>query len=370
MGGPLRVLHVVVNMNRGGAETLLMNLYRNIDRTKVQFDFLTCKPGVFDKEIEELGGNVHRVPYVTDVGHRGYKRVLQAFFKTHDYKIVHAHLDKMCGIVLQEAEKAKVPVRIAHSHNTRSEGGLVRKLYKSYTGNNINRYSTHRFACSQLASKWLFGRRSSVHVLKNGIESKKFLYSEERRSKVRSEFNISEEVFVVGHVGRFNLQKNHKFILEVFQKFLKIHPEAILLLAGDGVLKERMEAKARALKIEGEVDFLGVREDIDELLQAFDLFLFPSLHEGLPVTLIEAQNAGLPCLITDTISQEVDMGLGLVQQLSLSNQEEWTNAMKAIAKKQHSREIDSSVLKQNGYDIRETAVETQHTYINLGRDVS
>ncbi|WP_431800784.1 glycosyltransferase family 1 protein [Halobacillus andaensis] len=371
MGSPLRVLHVVVNMNRGGAETLLMNLYRNIDRSKVQFDFLTCKPGVFDREIEELGGTVHRIPYVTDVGHRGYKKALKGFFKAHPYKIVHAHMDKMSGIVLQEAEKAKVPVRIAHSHNTQSEGGMLTKLYKNYAASNIHRSATHKFACSQSAAEWLFGPQSSqVYLLKNGVDCQRFLYSAEKRMRVREKLNISPATFVVGHIGRFNHQKNHTFILEVFYKFLNTHNNSVLLFAGDGALRSKIEAKSKLLGIEDKVKFLGVREDVDELLQAFDLFLFPSLHEGLPVTLIEAQNAGLPCLITDTITKEVDMGMGLVEHFPLSHMESWLTAMKKAAAAQNSRVVDTALLKRNGYDIKQSAVQTQNNYIVLGRVVS
>ncbi|MCP3030043.1 glycosyltransferase family 1 protein [Halobacillus sp. A1] len=371
MGRPLRVLHVVVNMNRGGAETLLMNLYRNIDRTKVQFDFLTCKPGVFDSEIEDMGGIIHRIPYVTDVGHLGYKKALVNFFESQDYKIVHAHLDKMSGIVLQCAKRSGVPVRIAHSHNTRSEGGIVSKLYKSFAGSHIKKDATHRFACSHSAAEWLFGRQSNqTYVLKNGIDNRKFLYSSKDRRDVRAQLNIRDDTFVIGHVGRFNHQKNHEFLLEVFQQFSKVHGNTILLLAGNGVLKKRMEMKSRELGIHEHVNFLGVREDVDKLLQAFDMFLFPSYHEGLPVTLIEAQNAGLPCFITNTITEEVDMELGLVQQFPLPHHHEWVEAIKALSVQRSSRLIDPAKLTQKGYDIQQTAIKTQNDYIQLGREVS
>ncbi len=178
MGSPLRVLHVVVNMNRGGAETLIMNLYRNIDRTKVQFDFLTCKEGVFDSEIHEMGGKIHRIPYVTEVGHSGYVKELDLFFKEHpDYEIVHSHLDKMSGLVLRAAKKAEIPVRIAHSHNTQSEGGIGAKGYKWLVGRYINWNATHMFACSEVAAKWLFGSQAhKASILKNGIECDKFQF--------------------------------------------------------------------------------------------------------------------------------------------------------------------------------------------------
>lgn len=166
MGSPLRILHVVVNMNRGGAETLLMNLYRNIDRTKIQFDFLTCKPGVFDDEIIELGGKIQRISYISDVGHFRYMKELETFFVNNNYySIVHCHMDKMSGLVLKAANKAGVPTRISHSHNTQSEGSLVAKLYKWYAGQSIFLNSTNFFACSGEAAKWLFPKSVGKSIL-------------------------------------------------------------------------------------------------------------------------------------------------------------------------------------------------------------
>ncbi|MEH7385632.1 glycosyltransferase, partial [Bacillus sp. JJ1521] len=264
MGGPLRVLHVVVNMNRGGAETLIMNLYRNMDRSKVQFDFLTCKEGVFDKEILEIGGKIHRIPYISDVGHFGYVKALDQFFKEYNsYKIVHSHLDKMSGLVLRAASKAGIPVRIAHSHNTQSEGGVATKIYKSYSGKYINSHATNLFACSNAAAEWLFGQNSKeANILKNGIEYDKFLFSNDSRSDIRKEFNISDETLVLGHIGRFNHQKNHSFLIDVFSELNEKVQNSVLILVGDGVLRSRIEEKVRQLNLANKVLFLGVRQDI------------------------------------------------------------------------------------------------------------
>ncbi|UOR13801.1 glycosyltransferase family 1 protein [Halobacillus amylolyticus] len=372
MGRPLRVLHVVVNMNRGGAETLIMNLYRNIDRSKVQFDFLTCKEGVFDSEITSMGGVIHRIPYVTDVGHQGYKKALANFFQTNQtYKIVHSHMDKMSGIVLHAAKKARVPVRIAHSHNTRSEGGIASQLYKFLAGSTIRQHATHLYACSNAAAKWLFGGRSDqAFILKNGVDCDRFIYSTEARTKIREQLGLEHNSFVLGHVGRFAQQKNHLFLIDVFAKLTKVHPNTRLILVGDGPLKSQIKEKITELGIESKVKVLGVRKDIHRLLQAYDLFVFPSLHEGLPVTLIEAQNAGLPCIIADTITSEVDMGLNLVRRLSLKEQKLWLNAIQEQISKTPVRTIDRSALHQKGYDIRKTASHAQTSYIDLGGEVS
>ncbi len=372
MGDPVRVLHVVVNMNRGGAETLIMNLYRNMDRSKVQFDFLTSKQGTFDAEIESMGGKIHRIPYVTDVGHTKYVKELDHFFKTNSaYKIVHSHMDKMSGLILRAAKKARIPVRIAHSHNTKSEGGMASQLYKWYAGNHINPNATHLYACSNAAAKWLFRTKSiETFILKNGIECDKFQYSSDVRKRVRSELQLEKESLVIGHVGRFNHQKNHLFLLDVFSDVVKSLPNAVLILVGGGTLQSKIEEKIIELHLEKQVKLLGIREDIDALLQAFDLFVFPSLHEGLPVTLIEAQGAGLPCLISNTITREVDMGTSLVQYLPLTPSTHWVGQIVDLARKNQSRNLSENVLNEKGYNIRKTAKLTQNTYMQLGGVVS
>jgi glycosyltransferase involved in cell wall biosynthesis len=368
VGSPLRVLHVVVNMNRGGAETLLMNLYRNIDRSKIQFDFLTCKEGVFDKEILEMGGKVYRIPYITDVGHKQYRKALDEFFRVHrSYKVVHSHMDKMSGLVLKSAKKFNIPIRIAHSHNTKSEGGLVARTYKWLIGTFINSNATHRYACSSTAAKWLFGKRAdAATLLKNGIDVKQFSFSNVIRNQLRKELQVDENTIIFGHVGRFNHQKNHLFLLEIFSEINKILPNTILLLVGDGHLRSSIESKIKDLDLRGKVKLLGVREDVSNLIQSFDMFVFPSLHEGLPVTLIEAQGAGLPCIISDTITIEVDMGLGLVQYVTLSDKRLWVEKVVEVASLNMNRNLPENALSKKGYDIRNTAQLVQNSYLSLG----
>ncbi|EOO15538.1 glycosyltransferase family 1 protein [Bacillus cereus] len=369
MGTPLRVLHVVVNMNRGGAETLIMNLYRNIDRSKVQFDFLTCKEGVFDEEIVKLGGGIHRIPYVTDVGHRGYIKALNTFFSSHpQYKIVHSHMDKMSGFVLRSAKKAGIPVRIAHSHSTSSEGGTIAKVYKWYAGAFIIPCATHFLACSIAAAQWLFpDRASTTEIFKNGIECAKFVFSSEIREQVRKELKLHEDAFVIGHVGRFAYPKNHTFLIDIFAQLIESRPKSILLLVGDGPLRVEMEKKAEKLNLTNRVKFLGIRSDINRLLQAFDIFVFPSIYEGLPVTLIEAQGAGLPCVISDNITQDVDLGLDLVEQCSLLDVREWIGKLQSIADRKISRSIAQFVLAEKGYDIKNITGFTQKFYVAVSR---
>lgn len=354
-------------MNRGGAETLIMNLYRNIDRSRVQFDFLTCKEGVFDTEIFKLGGKVHRIPYISDVGHFKYVKELNKFFTINNhYKIVHSHMDKMTGLVLREAKKAGIPIRISHSHNTSSEGGLASKVYKWYAGKFILPNTTNFFACSNYAAEWLFKNKShSTRILKNGIECDKFVFSQGVREEVRKELELDKNVFILGHVGRFALQKNHGFLINTFAEYHKINQDSVLILVGDGPLRLEIEKQVVELNLKDKVIFMGIRSDIQRLLQAFDVFVFPSLHEGLPVSLIEAQGAGLPCIISDNISHEVKIGSDLVEFIPLSDKSLWVEKIKGISSTNFRRRDFTNTIAKQGYDIRETAGNIEDFYLGI-----
>jgi glycosyltransferase involved in cell wall biosynthesis len=352
-------------MNRGGAENLLMNLYRNMDRSKVQFDFLTCFAGVFDDEIVQMGGKVHRIAYITEVGQRKFEQEIQQFLQNNpQYRIIHSHLDKMSGLVLKSARKAHVPVRIAHSHNTESEGNLMVKAYKWYAGSQVKKRATHLYACSDAAAKWLYGARAKqAHILKNGIEMDRFQFSKPVREQMRRSLQITEDTLVIGHVGRFAKQKNHLFLLDLFALIHEQVPHSKLVLVGDGPLRAKIEKRINELNLEGSVQLLGVRDDIHQLLQMFDVFVFPSFHEGLPVTLIEAQCAGLPCVISDTITQEVDMEIDLIHRLPITDKAMWLNRIIGIANTPIPRRIEPAVLTERGYDIRKTAENTARSYL-------
>jgi glycosyltransferase involved in cell wall biosynthesis len=275
-------------------------------------------------------------------------------------------MDKMSGLVLRAAKKAGIPIRIAHSHNTRSEGGLAARSYKWIAGQNIRPSATHLLACSTVAAKWLYANRAdAAKILHNGIECEKFAFSPEVRLQVRTELELTGKHFVVGHVGRFAHQKNHGYLLERFAEFLRDRPDAVLVLVGDGPLRAEMQQKAEDLKLAHKVKFLGVRGDIHRLLQAFDVFFFPSLHEGLPVTLIEAQGAGLPCLIADTITREVDMGVGLVEFFPLADRTQCLEKLHGIASATGSRTNPAEALTLKGYDIKRTAEWTKGFYLSI-----
>ena len=304
MDQPIRILHVVTYMGRGGLETMIMNHYRHIDRTRAQFDFLVHREfrADYDDEIEALGGRIFRIPRLVPWS-RSYLKTLERFFRDHpEYKIVHVHQDCLSSVILKAAQKCGVPVRIAHSHNISQDKNLkylIKLFYKRF----IPEYATHLFACGEEAGAWMFAG-APFRVINNAIDASRFAFHPERREMARKRLGISESDFVVGHVGRFDPQKNHAFLLDIFAEIARKNTRAILLLVGDGNLRAAMEEKANNLGIRNRVVFAGIRNDVPELMQAMDCFAFPSLYEGVPVTLVEAQAAGLGCIVSDGVPKE------------------------------------------------------------------
>ena len=358
----IRILHIVTYMGRGGLETMLMNYYRNIDRTKMQFDFLVHRDFVadYDDEIQSLGGRIYRLPRLNPMS-RSYLQQLDNFFATHkEYQIVHSHLDCMAGIPLIYAKQHGIPVRIAHAHSNSQEKDkkyLLKLLYKS----NIARNATDLFACGQEAGAWMF-HTDDFMILNNAINSQEYVYDEIKRRDIREELHISKESFVVGHVGRFFPVKNHRFIIEIFAELLKRNNQSMLLLVGDGDLKEQIENQAQQLGIKDHIIFTGIRSDVPALLQGMDCFLFPSLHEGLPVSIIEAQAAGLPCYISDAVPIECKK-THLVEQIPLSfSAKEWADRI--FQSRRLEREHTSDLIIDAGFDIKENAQWLQKYYVN------
>ena len=282
---PIRVLQVVTIMNRGGLETMLMNYYRKIDRSKIQFDFMTNRSerGDYDDEIEALGGRIYRMSPIKPGNYRKYFKELDKFFNEHkEYKVVHSHINENSGFVLRAAKNAGISCRIAHSHL--SDLKLDYKYpFRIYARKNLKGNVTDYFACSRRAGEWLFEKKiinsGKITILNNAVDSHKFKINEIIRNKARKDLGI-ENKKVIGHIGRFNPQKNHKFLIDIFNEVYKKDKDTILLLIGDGYLKEKIQDKVKALGLENGVMFLGVRKDISELMQAMDLFLFPSQFEG------------------------------------------------------------------------------------------
>ena len=364
----VRVLHCVAGLAHGGYESLIMNLYRCIDRDVVQFDFVSSFPGVYESEIEALGGVIHRIPFITQKGPFVYTHALdRVLTESPRYPIVHSHMDKFSGLVMREAKKAGIPVRIAHSHNTQNEGGLAFQVVKDYYGKMVLPNATHLFACSKAAADWMFGTEAArAHIVLNGIDPERFAVNEVARASVREEFGLSDECLVFGHVGRFTPQKNHDRILDIFSVVHQKAPDSTLLLAGTGPLLDEMRQKATRLGLVDCVHFLGSREDVPRLLQGMDGFLFPALHEGLPVTLIEAQASGLPVTAASTITSEVCV-TPLVRQLSLEDSNErWADtALEQAVQNRPVRTSPRAQIAAAGYDIRQTAGWLTNFYLGL-----
>jgi len=365
MGNKIKVLHVVVNMNRGGAETFIMNIYRQIDRSMIQFDFLTFNKGDFDSEISTFGGLIHRIPYITEIGPFDFRRQLINFFSEHkEYKIIHSHLDKMSGLVLKCANVSGVPIRIAHSHSTRSEGNYLVRLYKEYVGLYINSNATTFLACSREASRWLYGRNSSISIiLRNGIKLSNFKFSEMDRKHIRNELGIDDKTILIGHVGRFSLPKNHQFLIKLIYD-LKLQKQNVkLILIGKGKLLSGINEKVVKLNLVDDVIFLGLRADVEKVLCSLDIFVFPSLFEGFPVSLVEAEAVGLYCLVSNRITREICVDSHQTKFLDINETNQWIKEISSYRNQIFPE--SNNELRKLGYDIKEVCESLESLYNEL-----
>ena len=322
---PIRILNLFTIMDRGGAETMVMNYYRHIDRTKVQFDFLVHReqPGAYEDEIRLMGGRIYRMCPVYPQNFARYRRDIQIFFQEHpEYKIVHSHMSELGYFALKEAAKQGIPVRICHAHNA-PHGFDMKTIMRTYFKKRMMPYLTHLFMCGLESGRWLYGKQNESRfiMLNNAIDAAAYTYAPAKRMRMRRELGIADEL-VIGHVGRFNPQKNHPFLLAIFAALLNKEPNAVLLLVGGGEDMPKIQAKTQKLGIADHVRFLGIRSDVADLMQAMDVFAFPSLYEGLGIALIEAQASGLPCIVSDTIPPEAYLtDLVFSQKLSASPEE-------------------------------------------------
>lgn len=366
----IRVIHSVSIMNRAGQETFLMNTYRRLNREKIQFDFQCSEKaeGDYNSEIREMGGNLFylgdnkiKMPYLKYIG-----AIIQQyrFFKEHqEYDIFHIHtyhaFDAWLSIV--GAKMAGMKHIILHSHST---SGMHVRLHKIFR-NILSVMNIERFACSQTAAEWMFGKTAvqnhKVHIVKNGIVPENFTFSESGRMQKRKTLNIDNKI-VVGHVGRLELPKNHEFLIDIFEEFVRIEKNAILLLVGEGSLHKDIETKVKKMGLQDKVMFLGVRQDINELLWAMDIFVFPSIYEGLGIAAIEAQAAGVPCLLSNRISEECKV-TDNVEFCPLENPDIWIRQMTKNCRKGHrNNEMD---INRAGYNINETVRFLEKKYVDI-----
>ncbi|WP_317395478.1 glycosyltransferase family 1 protein [Faecalicoccus pleomorphus] len=357
----IRILHIVPNMQAGGLETLIMSWYRNIDRSKVQFDFLVHYQGKFfyDDEIERLGGKIYHLSVRDDNNFIKYLHDLDSFFKEHmEYKIVHGHMESLGQFYFRAAKKYGVPVRIAHSHNSATEPTLKGKV-KGILAKRFPMYATHCFACSELAGRFMFGDRDFT-VIKNAIDLSRFQYDEKIRTEMRAELNLTDK-FVIGHVGRFCTQKNHKYLIDVFEQIHKGNSNAILLLIGKGELLEEVKAYVAQKSLSGCVQFLGVRDDVNKLYDAMDVFVFPSIFEGLGIVAIEAQESRLMTVCSDVVPKEANV-TEYYKAISLQESpEKWAESICKYANGYEKKDVTDKI-RNAGYDIKKSASMLQQFY--------
>lgn len=365
MTEPIRVLMVNYKMQCAGIESFIMNMYRNIDSKKVKIDFLVhySERQFYDDEIERMGGKIYRLSVREDNNFIKYKRELRKFFNNHpEYKIVHGHMESFGVFYLNEAKKSSIPIRIAHSHIAKRNNG-IKGYMKSILNNFYKTYATHLFACSIDSGKFVFGEKENFIVYNNAIDVESFKFNNEIRDEIRIELGI-EDKFVIGHVGRFNTQKNHIFLINVFNEVYKRNKDSILLLIGEGELENDIRNRVNELQLDKNVKFLGIRKDMNKIYQGMDLFVLPSLFEGLPVSGIEAQATGLKCIFSDTITRETTL-TDNTQYLSL-NMELSRWAEEFLKWNNNYRRADSSYkIKSGGYDIKTQAKKLQDFYCSL-----
>lgn len=369
MGEPIRILQCVTIMNRNGLENRLMDIYRNIDRSVIQFDFMTnrTEAGEFDEEIGQLGGRVYHMSRIAPRSFFRYIRELRTFFQEHsEYKIVHSHLNTLSTWPLLMAKRAGVPVRIAHSRNASMDRN-IKMVYKAFSRLFINGQATDRFACSRSAGIWLFGKKQveqdTFHVIPNAIQLDRFLYSEDKRQKMRRDLGIGEQELAIVCVARFSRQKNHGYLLRVFSEIQKRNPDSRLYLVGQGELEQEICSQISALNLENSVVFLGSRSDVGDVLTAMDGFLFPSFYEGFGTVLVEAQCSALPVLASDTIPSETKL-CDCVEFASIKEEPQvWADKILRMVNRS-VRTDNSGLIREKGYDIRQSYTWMQQFYLS------
>lgn len=362
---PIRVLQVLGGLNRGGAETMIMNLYRAVDKTKVQFDFIIHSPNedAYASEIEAMGGKIFVFPKYNLKNTCSYKKHWKKFLSEHpEYKVVHSHVRSYAIVFLTVAKKFGLTT-VVHSHST-SNGSGAGALVKMIMQRPLRKRVDYLFSCSEESGRWLFGDKAitkdNYRMIPNAVDTEKFLFNEKARIKMRGELGIPDGTVAYCHVGRFHEAKNHPFLLEVFRKILDRGQNAVLLVAGDGDLRAEIEAKIDELGISSSVKLLGSRGDVSDILCAADAFIFPSRWEGLPVTVVEAQASGLTSFVSDTVTRDVNTS-HLVKYLPIdSGTELWVDA---ILNSELKRENVIEQIRAAGFDVHASAEWISEFYI-------
>lgn len=355
MGKIIHVLHVVGRMDRGGTEALLMSLLHTVDRSRFQFDLVeqTQDECDYDQEILSLGSKIYRAPHISPTSLGSYRKWWRDFYREHpEYRIIHGHSRGSAPIYLDEAKKAG-RITILHCHNNshgRGISGAVRYVWQLP----LRKMADHNFACSHDSGISQFGRNSTFQVIKNGIRTEQFTWNKQTRQTIRKEFGLGDHL-VVGNAARFVEQKNHTFLIQIFHELQMIEPRARLLLLGQGPLEAQVREQIKNLGIEDKVIFAGIRSDVNAVMQAMDVFVLPSLFEGLGIVNIEAQAAGLPCFVSDkVVPPEVDI-TDLMNHIPLeADPKEWARQILDGVVPPEDRRDTSREIFASGFDIKST----------------
>ena len=363
---PIRVAHIVGKMVGGGLEATVLNYYRHIDRSVVQYDFLVDDDStLIPKEIEQLGGRVILIPpYQHQVE---YQKKLYQVLKENNYPLVYSHMNTLSVFPLFAAWRAKVPIRVAHNHSTAGKGEWIKNIMKYSLRPFAKVFPTTLCACTNFAGEWLFGKKAmsdgKVTIWQNAVEIDKFLFNPEKRNAVRKKYSI-EDRFVVAHVGRFIHQKNHEFIIDIFNEVYKKNNKAVLMLVGSGDLMPMIKEKVHNLGLDSVVLFLGNRSDIADIYQAMDIFVMPSFYEGLGMVAVEAQIAGMPVICADTVPEEARI-CDNFEYLSLNDSAAvWAQEVLNNAENTERRNMKQAAVEA-GYDIDTAAKKMTEWYKTL-----
>lgn len=367
---PERILYINGGlMDQGGISTFMMNNYRKFDKKKIQVDFVVhgYEKGYYDDEILNNGGKIYNIP---PKGKNYIKNILELkkILNPNVYKIVHSQMDAGNLTPLKIAKNNGIPIRISHSHNTNHiTSNLAKHKYNDLKKKYISKYATHFFACSMDAGVWLHGKvcmnNINSFIIHNAISLDDFSFSTTNRAKIRRKYDL-EGSMVIGHVGRFDYQKNHEFLIDVFSKYHQNNAKSKLVLIGEGRLKSEIINQIKKLNLEDNIVLLGEKNNVGEILSAFDYFIFPSVFEGLGIVLIEAQSNGLPCLISDSVPEEVKI-TNNVKSVSLTkNSSEWADLIDKFPGKSERNQNNFELLKNAGYDINIEANKLQSFYLD------
>ena len=359
---PIRIAQMMTDMNYGGVEMVVMNYYRYIDKSKIQFDFFALEGSTIPQreEIEKLGGRIYVVPKYTHLSQ--YETAIQELFKRNNYKIAHCHMNTLGVFAMYGAKKAGVPIRILHNHSTAGKGEIKKNIMKYILRPFAKIFPTVLCACSNYAGVWIYGKNARFKVFNNAIDLEKYKYNLEIRNELREKLGI-EDKFVIGHIGRFCYQKNHDFLVDVFVEILKRKENAVLLLIGEGELETDVKRKVKDLGLEEKVLFLGRKADVYRYYQPMDLFLLPSRYEGLPVVGVEAQAAGLPCAMSNKITPEAKLLDTTVFVNVEAGVSVWSDVVMELSKVK--RKDTSLQMMEAGFDIKTEAKKLEKMYFDL-----